>query len=116
MGDSEKLTYIQIQWDDIHHSRLQEWTLLATVMGIFLVIFGDKVLPLEKPSPEVLLVKLSLSIFGFLVALIGAMISWQHSKIFDEKMGVIKKLEEDLTFCGSISFNRQKTVFSANIL
>jgi len=51
----EILAYMEQQWDDIHHSRNQDWKVLVIIVGIFSVLFmlhgrefkGAHTLPLE---------------------------------------------------------------------
>lgn len=99
------LEYIKIQWTDIHHNRLQEWTVLSVIAGtIFLMVQGNNL----SLSPDL---RLFLSVFGVLSSFLGVCICWQHYKIFIQKMWIIADCEKVL----GIEYPKRNDLFSVQI-
>lgn len=82
------IEYIRILWTDIHHTRNQEWKILAIIIGgVFAALF-------VKPMDSHL--QMAITIFGLIVCIIGAYISIAHWIIFYSKMQVIRECEKEL--------------------
>jgi len=86
--NSVMLDYIKIQWADIRHSRLQEWSALGVVGGVMYALVN-----LETTSVQP---KILLGLLGLLGAIIGASMSWQHYHIFRTRIGVITDHENEI--------------------
>jgi len=81
------MEYIKIQWTDIHHSRNQEWRILA--------IIGAAIAALLVPGVEEEL-QVPISVFGIIASIMGVYTSIAHSIIFLSKMSVIRECEREL--------------------
>lgn len=101
------LEYIKLQWEDIHHSRQQEWKALAVIAGIFYAIAQ-----VDLPYPGNLGAKIFLGLLGVSSAFLGACISWQHYTIFLQKISVINKLERQI----GIQYPMRTVRFSVQVL
>jgi hypothetical protein len=93
------LEYIKLQWADIHHSRQQEWKALVVIAGIFVAM--GQIAPPDNDSlklgyPMFLGAQIFLGLMGVLSAYIGARISWEHHKVFLQKISMISKLERQI--------------------
>lgn len=84
---SDLMEYIKVQWDDIHHSRNQEWRLVAILGGI---LWG-----LSKESLDPCFHKV-IAILGLVVSSMGIYTSYAHWKIFYSKRKVIAQCERAL--------------------
>jgi hypothetical protein len=102
------LEYIKLQWEDIRHSRMQEWKALVVIAGIFYAI--AQVDPDYPDHP--LEAKIFLGLFGILSAFLGALISWQHYTVFLQKISVIDKLERQI----GIQYPMRTVRFSVQVL
>jgi hypothetical protein len=102
------LEYIKLQWEDIRHSRMQEWKALVVIAGIFYAI--AQVDPQYPDHP--LEAKIFLGLFGILSAFLGALISWQHYTVFLQKISVIDKLERQI----GIQYPMRTVRFSVQVL
>lgn len=104
LDNSTILEYIKIQWQDIHHSRLQEYTVFGLVAAVFYALSktGDVNKELQ---PLVIWV-------GFFFSIIGLIISWKHNEIFKQKIQVIGELERKI----GIVYPSQSKVLSVQIL
>ena len=96
------MDYIKLQWEDIHHSRQQEWQALGVIAGNFLIVATVQ-------SSEA---KFFFGLLGILSSFIGACISWQHHIIFLDKVSVITKLEHQL----GIQYPRRYTLLPVQVL
>jgi hypothetical protein len=85
-NDSNAIEYIKLQWDDIHHSRLQDWSYIGVIAGVLYAIVN-----IQKPE-----LRIGLSLLGLLSAALGASMAWQHYQIFIDKLIVIEKMERRL--------------------
>lgn len=81
------MEYIRIQWTDIHHTRNQEWKILAIIGGVFAALF---VKPMDLP------LQIAITIFGLIICIMGIYISIAHWIIFYSKMRVIHECEKEL--------------------
>jgi xanthosine utilization system XapX-like protein len=88
VADEIRLEYIKIQWADIRHSRLQEWSTLGVVAGVMYALVNTVT---TESGPRVLL-----GLLGLLSGIIGASMSWQHHRIFKKKIKVISENEEKI--------------------
>lgn len=77
--------YIRILWNDIHHSRNQEWKFIAIITGVFASLF------VESPFIEL---KIIIVFIGIIVCVFGLYTSIAHWIVFYSKMNVIHKCEE----------------------
>lgn len=82
-GEPEKedlRAWLRFMWDDIHHSRNQEWKCLQIVLWIFLGLMG------LSTFEEVRQRALFFSIAAMATSLIGLGITWRHRLLFNETM------------------------------
>jgi hypothetical protein len=96
---SDLIDYIKIQWDDIHHSRNQDWKVLALIIGIFYALLN------LGPSHSWLYVPIA--ILGIIACIMGIYMSLMHWLIFYSKSRVISSCEKIL----GIEPNLYKTPF-----
>lgn len=99
---STAIEYIKVQWADIHHSRLQDWSALGVIAGVLYAISN-----IQSTGPRIFL-----SLLGLISALIGASIAWQHYQIFKDKMTVIGKMERRL----GIQYPQRSALFPVQVL
>ena len=85
-NDSSAIEYIKLQWDDIHHSRLQDWSYIGVIAGVLYAIVN-----IQKPD-----LRIGLSLLGLLSSVLGDSMAWQHYQIFIDKLIVIEKMEYKL--------------------
>jgi XapX domain-containing protein len=100
--DSTAIEYIKVQWADIHHSRLQDWSALGVIAGVLYAIAN-----IQSPEPRVFL-----GLLGLLSSFLGACMAWQHYQVFKDKMVVIGKMEQRL----GIQYPQRRTLFPVQIL
>lgn len=105
--NDRNLEYIKIQWEDIHHSRQQEWQALVVIAGIFYAIAQ---VGLEHAGS--LGVRIFLGLIGIFSAFLGACMAWQHQTIFHEKISVISRLERQI----GIQYPMRKTLLPVYML
>jgi len=77
--------YIRILWNDIHHSRNQEWKFIAIITGVFASLF------VESPFVEL---KVTIVCVGLIVCSLGLYTSISHWIVFYSKINVIHKCEK----------------------
>lgn len=77
--------YIRILWNDIHHSRNQEWKFIAIITGVFASLF------VESPFIELKVIIVSV---GLIVCSLGFYTSIAHWIVFYSKINVIHKCEK----------------------
>lgn len=85
-NDSSTIEYLKLQWEDIHHSRLQDWSYIGVIAGVLYAIVN-----IDKPE-----LRIGLSLLGLLSSALGASMAWQHYQIFTDKLAVIAKMEHRL--------------------
>ncbi|MDD5772445.1 MAG: hypothetical protein PHX78_03165 [bacterium] len=83
------LEYIKIQWEDIHHSRNQEWRVLAIIIGIFYALFN-----INPASYNEL--HIAITILGLIACGMGVYMSVIHWFLFYNKLHVISACEKEL--------------------
>ncbi len=108
VNDEVRLEYIKIQWADIRHSRLQEWSALGIIAG---VMYAFAQLDPSETVPRILL-----SSLGFICALIGASMTWQHYWIFRTKIRVISKQEIGIGIDKYPGEKRSKAIIPVQLL
>ena len=96
------IEYIKLQWADIHHSRLQDWSAIGVIAGVLYAIAN-----IEATEP-----KIFLCLLGFVSSVIGASMAWQHYQVFMDKLIVIEKMESKL----GIQYPARKTLLPVQIL
>ena len=112
---NEILGYMKQQWDDIHHSRNQDWKVLVIILGIFSVLLvlhhsefkGADTLPLE----------LAVCAAGLLACALGAFVAFAHWRLFFGKLNVIRRCEHALDIRLNLPKNRvpvQGVIFFTN--
>ena len=84
--DSNVIAYIKLQWEDIHHSRLQDWSYIGVIAGVFYAISN-----IHDPG-----LLIGFGSLGFLSSVLGASMAWQHYQIFIDKLTIIEKMEQKL--------------------
>ena len=82
--------YIKTQWDDIHHSRNQDWKFILLIVGIITTLITKDDIANEYKIMVIIAGQI-LTIFGFYIAL-------AHFIIFRSKMSKIAKCEKKLDF------------------
>lgn len=108
--DGEKLApevlleVYQAQWNDIHHSRIQDFELAKLILGGFL---GVGALLAWRPDNNVLLICVLCACFGVL-SVLGAAVTARHRYLFKEKMDAIRQLEAALNIDGPRLFPKSK--------
>lgn len=83
---SDLIEYIKIQWADIHHSRNQEWKILAIIGGSFYILLQTTNIILQMVA----------MILGLVACLLGIYISIMHWAIFYSKVRIIDACEKEL--------------------
>lgn len=101
-NDSTAIEYIKLQWADIHHSRLQDWSYIGVIAGVLYAIVNIS-------QPEL---RIGLSLLGLLSSILGASMAWQHYHIFMDKLVVIEKMENKL----GIQYPSRTTLLPVQIL
>ena len=84
--DSTAIEYIKLQWEDIRHSRSQDWSYIGVIGGVLYAIVNIQ--PTE--------LRIGLCALELICAALGASMAWQHYQIFMDKMSVIEKMEHRL--------------------
>lgn len=82
------MDFIKIEWDDIHHSRMQQWTALVGIAGAITFL-------LDKSIRDY---KVIIALLGLIFSFMGSFMSWRHHTSFFEKLSHIKSLEEKIGF------------------
>lgn len=77
---------MKLQWADIHHSRLQDWSAIGVTAGALYALVN--ILQTEA--------RVFLSALGLVFGLLGAGMAWQHQRVFEDKIGMIEKMERRL--------------------
>lgn len=80
--------WLQIQWQDIHHSRSQEWQCLQIVTFIFLGLMGLSTLQ------EIRQRSFYYAMAAIFTALLGFAITWRHRNLFNERMTMVNRIEK----------------------
>jgi hypothetical protein len=91
------LSFIQTEWADLHHSRVQEWTALGVVAGIHFGLaqaadFAEAKLPGVAPAMVVLVA----SLLGGAFAVLGILITLRHRHLMNVKLRWIYEAEDRL--------------------
>ena len=102
MKEETALEYLKLQWADIHHSRLQEWTLIGIIAGIMYALIN-----VEGYEGRIIL-----AVLGAFSGFLAACISWQHNKIFLQKIGLISSLEHRI----GVHYPGRTSRFSVQVL
>lgn len=84
---SDLMEYIKVLWADIHHSRNQEWKILAVLGGVFASLF---VAPLDVTAQKTIM------IFGLVFCGLGTYVTYAHWQIFYNKRQIISQCEKAL--------------------
>jgi hypothetical protein len=87
---SDEADYIKTQWDDIHHSRNQDWRILQIIGALFiaLIVKGDIAQNYQ----------IAIAMVGLIISFIGFYVSIAHFIIFRSKMNKIAECEKKLCF------------------
>lgn len=89
------IMFIEREWADMHHSRLQEWTALGVVTGAHLGLI-QFLKYLKDVKLDSLFIIEFLCLVGIIFAVIGALITCRHRAIMHKKFNWIYKAEEQL--------------------
>jgi hypothetical protein len=83
MADDNKrlLDYIKMQWDDIHQSRMQDWSYIGVIAGVFYAF-------VQIQQSEI---RLGLCLIGVVRSALGDWMAWEHYLIFNLKIGLINE-------------------------
>jgi len=81
------LEMIKITWDDVHHSRMQDWQFFLAIGGIAAAMMTMKPAEVNWAMVACLLAA------GALVSGVAAMIAWNHWKLHSKKFAYIEGLE-----------------------
>jgi hypothetical protein len=101
---TEILGYMKQQWDDIHHSRNQDWKVLLIIIGIFSVLFVLH--RSEFKNADTLPLELLVCAAGLLACTLGACIAFAHWRLFFGKLNVIRRCEHSLDIRLNLPKNR----------
>lgn len=77
-------------WEDIRHSRLQEWKVLEVTALAFIAMAG---LGFQEEFKGVSVI---LGIFIAIFAMLGLLVTLRHRNLFSEKMELIRNIENAL--------------------
>lgn len=91
------VSFIQNEWADLHHSRVQEWTALGLVAGVHLglaqaVSFAEGKHPSLSLGPLVV----AAAMLGGAFAVLGTLITLRHRHLMKVKLNWIYQAEEKL--------------------
>lgn len=89
---SDLMDYIRIQWDDIHHSRNQEWKYFTIISGSIATAVG---VALWRTDIDVA-IRIAFLIFSLILCIMGGYITYAHWIIFYGKRVMICNLERKL--------------------
>ncbi len=94
--DETLRTFIQMEWADLHHSRVQEWTALGVVAGVHVVLIQAVSFLIEKhfAAPHVTISAASAVAASF--AVFGILITLRHRHLMNVKLHWISQAEERL--------------------
>ena len=96
MDENQELTLdllleiYKVQWEDIHHTRDQDWELSKLVLAGFLGLSG-----LTAFATQRLLIAL-LAISFILLSIMGILVTIRHKNLFQQKMNAILILEHKM--------------------
>lgn len=88
--------FIQDQWADIHHSRVQEWTALGVVAGVHLGLLQALNLASSKAPYSVGALAAAAAILGVAFSVLGIQITRRHRHLMTVKLTWIYKGEKEL--------------------
>jgi len=85
------MEYMRLQWQDIHHSRNQDWKALLIILGVFSALFhlNGK----DFQSRDTFLVQLLISVAGLCAGVIGIRVALAHWWLLRTKLKVIRDCE-----------------------
>ena len=90
-------SFIQNEWADIHHSRMQEWSALGAVTGVHLALTQiPKVLKEISIPIEPLTIWIITPFFGLLFAVVGILVTCRHRRLMFIKLNWIYQAEEKI--------------------
>jgi len=78
--------WLQTIWQDIHHSRNQEWQCLQIVIWIFIGLMGLSTLEEVKQRA------LYFSVAAMFTSLVGFGITWHHRLLFNEQIYIVNRI------------------------
>jgi hypothetical protein len=98
----EILEYLKVQWSDIHHTRNQDWVMLAVILGVFSALFKLN----ERGFPDTSTTRLQeiVTTIGICASAVGGFISLAHRRLFRNKLAIIKKCEQALSINADAMF------------
>jgi len=82
---NDLMEFIKVQWDDIHHSRNQEWKVLALLVPVYASFF---VRTLDSR------IRMAIAFLGLIVCVVGLFMSLSHWIIFYNKRQIISQCEK----------------------
>lgn len=97
-SDETLRTFIQLEWADLHHSRVQEWTALGIVAAAHLALMQAAAFLLERQEGAVSSGVLMLVASGVaaVFAIFGILITWRHRHLMKVKLHWIFEAEDRL--------------------
>lgn len=91
------VSFVQNEWADLHHSRVQEWTALGVVAGVHLGLAQVVNLALDKhPSLTLGLLVVAAAAIGAAFGILGILITLRHRHLMRVKLNWIFQAEEKL--------------------
>jgi hypothetical protein len=98
-------TFMELEWADLHHSRVQEWTALGVVAGVHVGLIQLVSFVVEKgaAAPYPLIVAASGIASAF--AVFGMLITGRHRHLMNVKLHWIFRAEERLGLVGTDRLN-----------
>ncbi|HEU0299592.1 MAG TPA: hypothetical protein VFR37_09065 [Longimicrobium sp.] len=93
--------FIQTEWADLHHSRLQEWTALGVVAGVHLALMQlVSFLADERAAIDSRVLVFLACAIAAAFAVFGILITWRHRHLMKVKLHWIYQAEDRLGLIG----------------
>ncbi len=91
------LKFIETEWRDIHHSRIQEWSALGVVTGAhFALTQLPKLMTDAKVAVNIKTISTLGIVLAIMFAVLGALLTCRHRRLMQVKLGWIFEAEEKL--------------------
>ena len=96
------LDVYKTQWEDIHHTRNQDWEFSKLILAGFVGLSG--LTAFTKSTTLIVTLAIAFMIFSCL----GILVTLRHKRLFDEKMKAIRILEKHLQIDKLELFTKKK--------
>jgi len=93
---------LKVQWSDIHHTRNQDWAMLAIILGVFSALFKLN----ERGFPDTSTMRLQeiVTTIGICASGVGGLMSLAHRRLFRNKLAIIQQCERALSINADAMF------------